>query len=264
MTDKVGHLIGDALIVLSIAFTVYLIVIMISRVKSVVLKDEYLTGFKYEMAACALLIIFSTDLRFGYLSRFENVYLKAAGWSFRAVVAVTVLIVTSLFVKICITGKINTRSDSADSAIVLGLALENGKPTADLIFRTDAAKEFILNNPESSLILTGGNADEAGKTEAAVMYEILLDNGVPADRMIIEDKARTTQENFRYSLMFANADDKVVLITSGYHMDRAFHIARKAGFSNVYRMPAKSVSVTYAANVMWEALVEFDQLPLFS
>ena len=42
MTDKVGHLIGDALIVLSIAFTVYLIVIMISRVKSVVLKDEYL------------------------------------------------------------------------------------------------------------------------------------------------------------------------------------------------------------------------------
>lgn len=55
MTDKVGHLIGDALIVLSIAFTVYLIVIMISRVKSVVLKDEYLTGFKYEMVACALL-----------------------------------------------------------------------------------------------------------------------------------------------------------------------------------------------------------------
>ena len=82
--------------------------------------------------------------------------------------------------------------------------------------------------------------------------------------MIIEDKARTTQENFRYSLKFANADDKVILITSGYHMDRAFHIARKAGFSNVYRMPATSLSVTYAANVMWEALVEFDQLPSFS
>ena len=59
------------------------------------------------------------------------------------------------------------------------------------------ALDYLERYPEAQLILTGGNADESGRTEAAVMRDILIEQGVPDDRLILEDQAQTTKENFR-------------------------------------------------------------------
>ena len=53
---------------------------------------------------------------------------------------------------------VNT-AGQADYAIVLGLALENGKPASDLLARLDTAREYLERYPEAHLILTGGNAE---------------------------------------------------------------------------------------------------------
>ena len=55
------------------------------------------------------------------------------------------------------------------NAVVLGMALENGKPTNDLLLRLDTAAKYLEENPESVAVLTGGNPDESGRTEAAVI-----------------------------------------------------------------------------------------------
>ena len=52
----------------------------------------------------------------------------------------------------------------------------------------------------------------------------------------------------------------IVLISSDYHMDRASQKAGKAGFSNILRMPAQSVLIEYGANVMWEVVLELNDL----
>ncbi len=58
-----------------------------------------------------------------------------------------------------IIGSMVNTAGQADYAIVLGLALENGKPASDLLARLDTAREYLERYPEAHLILTGGNAE---------------------------------------------------------------------------------------------------------
>ncbi len=57
-------------------------------------------------------------------------------------------------------------------------------------------------------------------------------------------------------------DGPVVLISSDYHMDRAVRTARNAGFSDIRRLPAPSSFFGFGANIMWEVILELNELTL--
>ena len=57
-------------------------------------------------------------------------------------------------------------------------------------------------------------------------------------------------------------EEPVVLITSNYHMDRASQTAASAGFTRILRRPAPSSVLHFGANVMWEAVLELNELTL--
>ena len=251
--------IGNLSIVLSIALTVYMCVIMVQRINAIVLKDSYITIFKYELILCVLFIVLAFDLRFGFLTAMRAKFVKFLGWLIRIVLILAACGVVFLFGKIVAGGMIPTPG-GAENAIVLGLALQNGQPTEDLISRVDTAAEYSREYPYSTLILTGGNPNENGMTEAAVMRELLIERGVAADRMVLEDKAATTIDNFKNTAQIASTTSPIVLITSDYHMDRASRTAEDAGFSYVMKRPAPSSKVEYVANVMWEVVQELNRL----
>ncbi len=251
---------GDLLIALAAAFTIYLAVIMTHRINAVVLKDSYVKIFRYEMIICGVFLLLALDIRFGFLTK-GNGFLRAAGWAAR----ILLIFVTAAVLFFC--GKITAGSlirtaESAKHALVLGLALEDGRPTDDLLSRLDTARQYLEENPETTLILTGGNAAEPGRTEAEVMRDLLAEQGVPPEKMILEDQAETTKENFRNVVRMADPGEPVVLITSDYHMDRAAKTAADAGFTRVTRLPAKSSAVYFGANVMWETILELNELTL--
>lgn len=259
---KARQVCGDILIALVIAFTVYLSVIMIRRIQTVVLKDNYIKIFRYELAMCAVFLLLALDVRFGLFTRWAHTpVLKVIGWIPRAAVILAAAALLCFIGKITAGSFINTAAP-AKHAIVLGLALENGKPAPDLLARLDKAEQYLWGNPETTLILTGGNPDASGKTEAAVMREILAERGAAEDRMVLEDKAETTKENFRNTLLLADPTEPVVLITSNYHMDRAVQTAKNAGFREILRLPAPSSVIEYGANVMWEVVLELNELTL--
>ena len=52
----------------------------------------------------------------------------------------------------------------------------------------------------------------------------------------------------------------IALITSNYHMDRAVQTAKSAGFASVLRQPAPSSALYFGANVMWETVLEVNEL----
>ena len=85
-----------------------------------------------------------------------------------------------------------------------------------------------------------GNAGEDGRTEAAVMRDLLLAQGVSEESLRLEDQAATTKENFRNTARMIDPAQPVVLISSNYHMDRAVRTAKSAGFSRILRLPAPS------------------------
>jgi uncharacterized SAM-binding protein YcdF (DUF218 family) len=258
---KTSRIIGDILLGLGAVFTVYLSVIMIRRINSVVLQSDYRKIFCYELAACAVFLLFAADVRFGFFTKPKPAALKVIGWLLRILVIAVTAVLLFFFGKICVGSCI--RSDgAAQNVIVLGIALENGKPTDDLICRLDTAEQYLLEHPEASAILTGGNADDSGKTEAAVMRDILLARGIPEKQMILEDQADSTKANFRNAANLIDPNAPVVLISSNYHMDRAVQIARKAGFTDIQRLPAKSSAFKFGSNVMYEVILELNELTL--
>ena len=246
---------GDFLILISVLFTVYLSVIMLRRIEAVVLKESYIKLVICELAMCLVFVILSCDIRFGFLTKARSKVLNVIGWFFRLIIVILAGFMLFAGARAVAGGFINN-AGTADNAIVLGLALQNGEPTEDLLYRVDAAARFSGENPGAMLILTGGNPDERGRTEAEVMKELLMERGIPEDKMVLEDRAEITIDNFKNTAAIVDPDRPIVLISSDYHMDRAVRTAEDAGFTDIVRRPARSSVVEYPANIVWEVLQE--------
>ena len=251
--NKKRILAGSILTVLSLILTGDIIAVMTHRIKTVERPDIYKKNLFGDMLLCTSLIISSLDLLFNFFTRSKNTLSRFFGWMIRISFWIPSFLVLFFSGKIVIGSFIKTR-EKAKYAIVLGMALENGKPTKDLLRRVETARKYIIDNPDAKLILTGGVPDNSGKTEAEVMCELLLTRGVPVEKMILEDQSDSTKTNFKNTLEIVNATTPVVLITSNYHMDRAVRIAKKAGFKNIHRLPAPTSVFPYPSNVMWEVL----------
>ena len=255
----VRMIIGDILLVLVVLLAASVLIVMPARINAVVLKADYRKVFVYELILCAILLVFALDVRFSLFTRWNPVVLKVIGWIMRAAIVLFSLVILFFCGKVIAGGMVNT-AGRADHAIVLGLALENGEPAPDLLARLDTAREYLEKYPEAQLILTGGNPDESGRTEAAVMRDILTEQGVPEDRLILEDKAESTKENFRNIAGMISKDEPVVMISSDYHMDRAVRNAGEEGFTHVMRLPASSRFFAYGANMLSEVILDLNDL----
>lgn len=74
-----------------------------------------------------------------------------------------------------------------------------------------------------TVILSGGDPQHHGATEAATYARDLLARGVDPADVLLEDQSRTTYENAKFttSILRSRHDDAVVLVTSAYQMRRA-------------------------------------------
>lgn len=73
-----------------------------------------------------------------------------------------------------------------------------------------------------------------GAQEKETSFVLLQELGVPADGIIVENSARNTDENALRVRELATKEKKdvtILLVTSAWHMRRAEHLFRKAGFS---------------------------------
>ncbi len=245
------RVIGDILLFLMLWLTVETVIVMMQTINSVVMKAAYISTFRDELIICAIFLIFALDVRFAFFTKLRFKVTKVIGWVLRVLVILLTVLIGFFCVKVVVGSFINT-AEKGDNAIVLGLALKNGQPTKPLLLRLDTGEKYLEENPDATLILTGGNADSSGKTEADVMHELLAARGIPDNRMILEDRAKTTIENFRNVAMMIDPAEPIVLISSNYHMERAVKAAKTAGFTNIERLPAPSLFFEYGANMMSE------------
>jgi uncharacterized SAM-binding protein YcdF (DUF218 family) len=121
---------------------------------------------------------------------------------------------------------------AVDAVIVLGAALEApgvGGPALRRRLRHGIAAFRELN--ARHLVLSGGVVVHH-PAEAQVMRVLALDWGVPADRLVIEDRARNTFENALHCgrIMRAHGWRDVVVVTDGFHLTRALYCFRRLGF----------------------------------
>lgn len=81
------------------------------------------------------------------------------------------------------------------------------------------------------VIVTGGRVFHMPVSEAAVAARLLADLGVPADRILLEERARDTAENARYCAAICRRQGfaRPILVTQSLHMKRAVLAFEAAG-----------------------------------
>lgn len=133
----------------------------------------------------------------------------------------------------------------ADAVIVLGAGVNGTEPSLSLRTRLDAALEYLEENPDIPVVLTGGLGYGEEITEARCMYVWLTARGVAPGRLILEERAGNTAENFAFSkdLLIERgidpAENRVAVVTNDFHIARARLIAAKRGYGDVFGVPAE-------------------------
>jgi uncharacterized SAM-binding protein YcdF (DUF218 family) len=132
------------------------------------------------------------------------------------------------------------RTGGSDFVVVLGAGLrpDGGVPPL-LASRLERGREVwaaldrrAAGDFKPLLVVSGGKGDDERVAEASAMASYLTARGFPADRLLLEDKSRNTEENLVFSK--AIMDDlrpgaRVTIVTSDFHAFRAALLARRLG-----------------------------------
>lgn len=99
---------------------------------------------------------------------------------------------------------------------------KNGTPSAGMLSRLERGLEMAEKYPEAKIILSGGDV-RTEYTEASVMKNWLLEQGVDESRIILDEAARDTYGNAIGTLKALQEMDahKVLLVGTMLHLPRA-------------------------------------------
>ncbi|MET0135232.1 MAG: YdcF family protein [Kibdelosporangium sp.] len=126
------------------------------------------------------------------------------------------------------------RRTNADAIIVLGAGLHGDQVPPLLASRLDRAIQCReqATGTDPVIVVSGGRGSDELVSEAEAMGEYLSRAGVPADRILLEDKAATTQQNLRFSVALLaehGHSGKILAVTNNYHVFRTAVLSRSLG-----------------------------------
>ena len=122
--------------------------------------------------------------------------------------------------------------------LILGCQTRSdGTLTPLLRGRADRAIEFDRlqrehGGPAVTFVPSGGQGDDEPVAEGDAIAAYLTQQGIPQERILVENKSATTAENIRFSMELIRAeakDPKVAFSTTNYHVFRAGNIALSQG-----------------------------------
>lgn len=123
-----------------------------------------------------------------------------------------------------------------DFLIILGCGFrKDGTPSPLLRGRLDRALRFAEKQEAATgkapiFVTSGGQGPDEVCSESACMKRYLLEQGVPEDRILEEDRSTDTFENMKYSkaqIWKVNPRGKIAFATTNYHVFRSGLYARR-------------------------------------
>ncbi len=142
--------------------------------------------------------------------------------------AILIFMIYSLFLQIV------PRKKNFDFLIIHGAGLLQGRRVSKLLAdRLDKAIDVYHKDPTPTIMIpSGGKGGDEEISEAEAMAAYLIENGIPEDRIILEDQSATTMENLVNSKAIIDSmegNKYTALVTSNYHVYRALRYCRKVG-----------------------------------
>lgn len=163
------------------------------------------------------------------------------------------LVVIALTGRKVVAGMYAQPEAGLDYVVVLGAQVRGTEPSRALRMRLDRAAEYAEENPETLLVLSGGQGPDEGISEAECMYRCLVQQGIPEERLLKEDQSTSTRENLLYAAnYFDRAEDRIGILTNSFHVCRALALARQQGYEKVCGIPAPSDPWMQPHNILRE------------
>jgi uncharacterized SAM-binding protein YcdF (DUF218 family) len=142
-------------------------------------------------------------------------------------------------------GSRGTGSFSADCAIVFGAAVgARSLPGPAITRRVSTAADLYRQGNVKRLILSGGKGTLNRKSEAQVMKEVALRQGVPEEKVQMEDHSHSTWENLLNVRYLTEGCSSIVAISDGYHLARIRLLASRQGFEDLPTTAAALQGIT--------------------
>ena len=148
-----------------------------------------------------------------------------------------------------IHGAVKKYDDDCEYLMILGsVILGEDTPSGQLIERMNRAVVYLKSHLSTKAVCCGGCFRKEQKvSEAQIIKNYLMNNGIEEERILLEDKSTTTYENFEFALKIIAEDStkstentKIAYLTSDYHIFRSGIIAKQSGIKDVFRVSAKS------------------------
>jgi len=122
----------------------------------------------------------------------------------------------------------------ADYIIVLGAGVIGTRVTPLLAARIDKGIELLHDNSDAVLILSGGQGPGEDIAEGEAMARYAEQKNMGLEKIIVEGKSTSTEENLMFSRELMNRDrPRVIVVTTAYHVFRALLLAKQQGLKCV-------------------------------
>lgn len=159
-----------------------------------------------------------------------------------------------VFVETLILSEFHSKASAgADYVVVLGAQWKENGPSYVLQKRLEKALGYLEENPETKVIVTGGQGANEPVSEGEGMQAWFLDAGIDPDRILTEKESVNTYENIIFSgELFDKTEEQVVLVTSNFHVFRAVQIAQKQGYAHAEGLAADSYAPMLPNNMLRE------------
>ncbi|GGW83095.1 YdcF family protein [Alteromonas halophila] len=117
-------------------------------------------------------------------------------------------------------------------AIFGSRVLEDGTPSGSLLRRTLGGLEAAKTMMSPGFFVTGGTSDERIPTEAAVMKDVLLENGIDASDILCDHDSKDTLASVLALHAQVSTSEHIFVCSDNYHVLRIvfllFILGRKA------------------------------------
>ena len=124
-------------------------------------------------------------------------------------------------------------ADQYDAIIVLGAQIKpDGNPSVQLSWRLDAAAE-AYQQKSVPVVVCGAQGRDEPMTEAEGMKQYLLEKGVPEKDILQDPESFNTRQNLiNAAKLLDDIHDinRVLIVTSDYHVPRSLALAADLGF----------------------------------
>ncbi|WP_338754128.1 YdcF family protein [Bacillus sp. FJAT-52991] len=125
--------------------------------------------------------------------------------------------------------------------MVLGAKVNGTEMSLSLQYRVNTALDYLKKNPESKVIVSGGRGSEEAISEAEAMKQFFIENGIPQEKILVEDQSTSTYENIIFSKKKFKIKEAVI-VTNDFHLYRAKKLAEKQGIKT-YTLAAPTPEV---------------------